>query len=84
MAVSCRVVFGVRDRDVGADIVETDCAAEGTDHEEVAAAEVVNEEEEPDEGDNCFYHAEYAGCEEGSVGTGNTDGAEDGWGVLEK
>ncbi len=70
------------DGDVGTDVVEADGAAEGAVHEEVAAAEVVDEEEEPDDGDDGFDDAEDAGGEEGGVGPGHADGFEDCGGVL--
>lgn len=75
-AVCCGVGFGGGNLDVCAYVVETDGPSEGAVHQEIAAAEIVDEEEKPDKCDDCFDDAENAGCEEGSVGPCYADGAE--------
>lgn len=67
---------------VAADVPHAQTAGNGAVHEQSAAAEVVDEIEEPDEGDDGLDDAEDAGGQEGGVGAGDADGAEDGWGIV--
>lgn len=77
-------VVGIRagDADVGADVPHAEGATGGTDHEELCAAEAVDEPEEPDDGYDCFDDAEDAGGEEAGACSGDADGFEDGGTVV--
>lgn len=43
---------------------------------------MIDEEDEVDYCEDCFYDAEEASCEEGCVGSGDADGFEYCWGVV--
>lgn len=73
---------GVCDGDVGADVVKTDSSSEGTVYEEISTTEVVDEEKEPDECDDCFDYTEDTSGEERAVCTDDTDFLENSWGVI--
>ena len=77
-------VVGIRagDADVGADVPHAEGAAGGADHEELGAAEAVDEPEEPDDGYDGLDDAEDARGEEAGAGAGDADGFEDGGGVV--
>ena len=62
------------DLDVGADDPEADGAAEGTDEEQVATADSVDQPEEPDEGYDGLDDTEDTSGQETCVATGDTNG----------
>lgn len=73
---------GAADADEGADDPHADRAAGSTDHEELGAAETVDQPEEPDDSHDGLDDAEDARGEEAGVGAGDPNRLEDGGGVV--
>jgi len=68
--------------DVRSDVIEAEGTAEGTEHEEVSSTEVVDEEEEPDDGYEGLDNAEDTGSEERGICARDTNRFEDSWRVV--
>lgn len=52
-------------------------AADGTDHQELSASKVVDENQDPDNGEDGLDHTEDTGGQEGGAGSADTDRGED-------
>lgn len=76
------VLAGVCDLDVSSDVPHTYGASGCTDHEQIASAGLVDQNEEPDESAERLYDAEDTGCEKGGGCADNTDALKDGRGVV--
>lgn len=63
----------LRDTDVARNDGHGDGAAGCTDHEDSSTSEVINDEEDPEQGANCLDDAEHAGSEEACVEASNAD-----------
>ena len=68
-----RVFLGLRDLDVCSDNPQADGAACGTDEQQVSSSDVVDQPQEPYEGDDSLDYAENTGCQQTSVGAGDTN-----------
>lgn len=72
----------VSDGNVSTNDPETDGTTESSKHEEVTSAELVDEEEEPDQSEDSLDDTEDTSGKERSVGTSNTNVLEDSWAVV--
>ena len=79
---SVRVGASAGNVDVCSDVPHAQAPANGTDHQELATAEVIDEEEQPDKRERGLHNSEKPGGEETSVCAGNAQGTEDGWRVV--
>lgn len=73
---------GAGNLDVCADEVHAERTATSTDHEQVAATHVIDQNHDPHKGENGFDNAKDSGSEETSVGAGDAQALEDGGGVV--
>ena len=76
------VLRGVSYSDVAADVPHAERATDSSVHEQVAASELVNKDEEPEKCDDGLDDAENASCEKRGGGTDDTDRLEDGGRVI--
>lgn len=67
---------------VCSDVVEADCTTKGAEHEKIAAAQSVDEEEEPDDGYSSFDNTEDSSGEETRICSSYANGFEDGRGIV--
>ena len=72
----------VCDLDICTNIIQAESTPEGTKHEEVSTAEVVDEEEQPNDGHQRLDDAEDASGEERGICARDTDRFEDSWRVV--
>ena len=52
-------------------------ATDGTDHQELSASKVIDENQDPDNGEDGLDHTEDTGGQEGGAGSADTDRGED-------
>lgn len=69
-------------KEVATNDPHADRTTKGTTHEKLATTKFVNEEEEPDDGEDGLDNTEDTGGKESSVGSADTDGLEDSGGVV--
>jgi hypothetical protein len=68
---------GLSNGDVCTHIPQAERATESAVHEQVPASKIIDQEEEPHQGNDCLDNTEDTSCEQGGVGTGDTDRFED-------
>lgn len=68
--------------DVASYVPQAERTAESTDHKQATTTELINEEDEVDDGEDCLDDAEETGCEERGVGSSDSDGFEYCWGIV--
>lgn len=71
------ISLSISSEEIATDDPHADRATSSTDHEEIASAKSVDEEQEPDDCNHRLHNPEQASGEECSVCTSNTDGLED-------
>jgi len=64
------------------DVIQADCTTEGSKHEEIATAQSVDEEEEPDDGYGSLDNTEDTSGEETGICSSDADRFEDGGGIV--
>ena len=75
-------VLGIGNFDVGADEPHAQASADGANQKESATAEMVDQVQQPDKGDDGLDYSEDARGQESRVGTGDADAPEHGRGIV--
>lgn len=76
------IVLRLGDGDVSSDVVHGERSTGGTDHEDGLSSESIDEVEQPDDGTQKLDETKDTGRQQGSVGSGDTDGLEYGGRVI--